>query len=129
MKIHNQSGFITKTNIVIACLVLLGVWQYMKRDKLEVVGNFTPAQIEEIAQNVGPSDIVIYTTTGCPHSASAKDWMDSHDITYKDCNLTTDQSCVNEFKDFGGDGVPWLVVKGHHMKDGFDKNELLSALQ
>lgn len=129
MKIQKQSGFVTKTSIVIAGLVLLGGWQFMKRDKLEVTGNFTQERIEEIAQNVRDGDVIIYTTTGCPHSASAKDWMDNHDITYKDCNLTEDESCVREFKDFDGDGVPWLVVRGHHMKHGFDKDELLSALQ
>jgi len=44
-----------------------------------------------------------------------------------------DARCEQEFRDYGANGTPYLVLqrhgKSHHMKDGFDSDEFLAALQ
>jgi hypothetical protein len=46
--------------------------------------------------------------------------------------MSRDGRCVDEFNALKATGTPYLVVRGprgeHHMKDGFDSDELLAAL-
>jgi hypothetical protein len=35
---------------------------------------------------------------------------------------------VREFNSYGADGTPFLIVRGHQMKDGFDSDEFIAAL-
>jgi hypothetical protein len=35
---------------------------------------------------------------------------------------------VQDFTRYGGTGTPYLVVRGHHMKDGFDSDQFLALL-
>lgn len=37
--------------------------------------------------------------------------------------------CASQLRGLGSDGVPYLIVKGHHMKDDFDSEEFIAALQ
>jgi glutaredoxin len=41
--------------------------------------------------------------------------------------LNTSQGRIN--KNLGSTGVPYLIVKGHHMKGGFDSDEFLVAMR
>ncbi len=47
--------------------------------------------------------------------------------------MSVDSRCASEFQALRGNGTPYLVVRGprgeHHMKNGFDSDEFLAALQ
>jgi hypothetical protein len=49
------------------------------------------------------------------------------------CNMSVERRCEAEFKAYGGNGTPFLVIrrggKEHHMEDGFDSDEFLAALR
>ena len=46
--------------------------------------------------------------------------------------MSLDSRCIDQFRALQGEGTPCLVVRGprgeHHMKNGFDGDEFLSAL-
>ncbi|WP_198118000.1 hypothetical protein [Massilia rhizosphaerae] len=42
--------------------------------------------------------------------------------------MSVDKQCVREFNRYGADGTPFLIVRGHQMKDGFDSDEFIAAL-
>ena len=46
--------------------------------------------------------------------------------------MSLDSRCIDQFRALQGEGTPYLVVRGprgeHHMKNGFDSDEFLSAL-
>lgn len=39
-----------------------------------------------------------------------------------------DRLCEGDLESLGS-GVPYLIVRGHHMKDGFDSDEFIAALR
>jgi glutaredoxin len=65
---------------------------------------------------------------GVPIAPPPNKWMHTYGFRYQECDVEKSASCAAEFQRFGSDGVPYLVVKGHHMKDGFDSDEFVAAL-
>ena len=86
-------------------------------------------QLQALARGVGPGEVVMYTTSECPYSAQARSWLSQYGFTYTDCNMSLDRRCEQEMQSHGGNGVPYLIVRGHHMKDGFDSDEFIAALK
>lgn len=83
----------------------------------------------ELAASVKPSDVIIYTTPSCSYCAEAKAWLKVYGFAYTECDMSSSAKCESEFKRYGADGTPYLIVRGHHMKNGFDSDEFLAALQ
>jgi glutaredoxin/rubredoxin len=89
---------------------------------------YSTENLQALAETVQAEDIVIYTTTHCPYCAQAKSWLKKQGFAYTECNADTDSHCAGDMQSFGADGTPYLVVRGHHMKNGFDTDEFLAVL-
>ena len=74
-------------------------------------------------------DVLFYSAPWCANCAEAKGWMRRYGFKYQECDIDARPECAQQLRGMGGDGVPYLVVKGHHMKDGFDSSEFIAALQ
>ncbi|HEX4975688.1 MAG TPA: glutaredoxin family protein [Pseudomonadales bacterium] len=91
--------------------------------------NASAADIAALASAVRADEIVIYTTSTCSYCKQALHWLDQQGFSYTDCNMSTTPRCEQEFLIYGAKGTPYLVVRGHHMKNGFDSDEFIHALK
>lgn len=91
-------------------------------------GDLSTDQLAALAARTQPEDVVLYGASWCPNCAAAKQWMGSYGFRYQECDVEKSPACAAEFRSLGADGIPYLVVKGHHMKDGFDSDEFIAAL-
>lgn len=85
----------------------------------------TGEQARALAQE---GDIVMYTTSSCPYCAKAKSWLATHQVTWRECNVDTSLTCMQQFQARGAPGVPLMAVQGQ-WRLGFDSSWLVSALQ
>lgn len=123
-----------KPLLIILLLVIAAYYGWTHR-----TGNGLPtsdlstAQIQQLAASVKAEEVVMYSTTECPYCREAKGWLAQNGFAFTECNMSVERRCEAEFKAYGGNGTPFLVIrrngKGHHMKDGFDSDEFLAALR
>lgn len=92
-------------------------------------GDLSIEQIHALATTVRAEEVVMYSTSECPYCAQAKAWLNRYGFAFTECNMSLEPRCEQEFRAYGADGTPYLVVRGHHMKDGFDSDEFLAALR
>ena len=92
-------------------------------------GPVSSEQLTALASSVKEGDVVIYSAVWCANCAAAKQWMSQYGFAYHDCDVEKNADCASQFRATGSEGVPYLVVKGHHMKDGFDSDEFITALR
>jgi len=86
-------------------------------------------QLGALARTVKDGDVVIYSAVWCTSCNAAKQWMKQYGFAFQDCDVERDSDCGQRFAATGSKWVPYLVVKGHHMKDGFDSDEFIAALK
>lgn len=92
-------------------------------------GNPSVEQLNQLAANTQASDVLMYSAAWCPNCTAAKGWMAQYGFKYQECDVDTGSNCASQLKSLDPQGgVPYLIVKGHHMKDGFDSDEFLAAL-
>lgn len=94
-----------------------------------VKSDYSETELRAIAARVQPGDVVMYSTSECIYCVRAKQWLTEYGFAFKECNMSLSQQCEREFQSYGADGTPFLVVRGHQMKEGFDGREFLAALQ
>lgn len=82
-----------------------------------------------LAATVKPGDVTVYTTTTCPYCAQAKGWLTQNGFKYTECDAQASTDCARRMEELGAVGVPFLMVKGKPMKNGFDSDEFLSLLK
>lgn len=116
-------------------LVVIG-WQITPEVLAEALGlsdissgNMNTAQVAALAATVKPGELVMYSTTDCGYCTQAKTWLTKNGFAFTECNMTDSEQCLDEFERFGAKGTPHMVVRGRHMKDGFDGIEFLALLQ
>ena len=122
---------------VLVAFIAVGAWMGIRvghHPGLQSIGasissDVSAEELRRLAANVGQGDVVIYTTAECPYCAQAKAWMTQYGFAYTECDTEANQSCADEFERLNGNGVPYLIVRGHHMKDGFDSDEFVAALR
>jgi glutaredoxin len=86
-------------------------------------------QLSQLAASAQVSDVLMYSATWCPNCAAAKGWMEQYGFKAQVCEVDKDSSCLSALKTLDPEGgVPYLIVKGHHMKEGFDSDEFIAAL-
>lgn len=94
--------------------------------------SYKTEDIQSLAQTVKAEDITMYSTPDCMYCNEAKGWLKQNNFAFTDCDMTTSQSCEQQFHDYHGDGTPLIVVRNHGeehvMREGFDTDELLLAL-
>lgn len=73
---------------------------------------------------IRPAEATIYTTPTCPWCHKAKAWFRDKKIRYKEVDVTTDKSGLEEMVRISGQtGVPVIVVGGEVIV-GFNQNRL-----
>jgi glutaredoxin len=116
--------------------VVAGLWwgHQAHLDKRGLGGGATDeATVRQLAATVRAEQIVMYSTTECGYCTQARAWLDSHGFAFRECNMSHERRCEDEFHALGATGTPYLIVRGprgeHHMKEGFDSDEFLAALK
>lgn len=91
--------------------------------------NPTIEQLAQLAASSQASDVLMYSATWCPNCTAAKGWMGQYGFKAQVCEIDKDSSCLSQLKVLDPQGgVPYVIVKGHHMKDGFNSDEFVAAL-
>ena len=92
-------------------------------------GSDAAAELKMLAAGVKAGEVVVYGTTTCPHCVRAKGWLTAQGFEFTDCNMSLSNQCQREFDRYRANGVPFVVVRGHEMHDGFDSDEFIAALK
>lgn len=92
-------------------------------------GGTLEADLRLLAAGVKPGDVTMYTTTECPYCAQTKDWLRQYGFAFAECDAQARPECASELHAHGGMGVPFLMVKGAAMKNGFDSDEFVALLK
>ncbi len=72
--------------------------------------------------------VTVYTTSTCPYCKLVKEYLDEHDVKYKNVDVGEDPEAANEMvKKSGQMGVPVIDVDGEIVV-GWNKDELEAAL-
>lgn len=88
-----------------------------------------PEQLSALAAGTQDGDIFVFSADWCPNCREAKNWMDRYGFKYEQCDIDRDHGCRARLASLGGDGIPYLIVRGHHMRDGFDPREFVAAMR
>ena len=115
-------------------LIFLGcaqfAWKhYTGSSNLTASSEPTVEQLQALAVTVKAGEIVVYSTPECTYCAQAKSWLNQYGFAFTDCDMRAEPRCEREFMAHGGTGTPYLIVRGHHLKNGFDSDEFLAALR
>jgi glutaredoxin len=92
-------------------------------------GSYNPEQLAALAAGTQAGDVFVFSADWCPNCREAKSWMNQHGFKYEQCDIDKDHGCQARLASLGGDGISYLIVRGHHMKDGFDSEEFAAALR
>lgn len=85
--------------------------------------------VSALAASVKSGDVIMYTTTTCPYCAQAKGWLTQNGFSFTECDAQVSMDCARRMEELGAVGVPFLMVKGKPMKNGFDSDEFLALLK
>ena len=87
-------------------------------------------QLTALTASTPSSDVLMYSAPWCSYCAAAKGWLAQYGFKYQECDIQASSDCLSQLKALDPQGgVPYLIVKGRHMKDGFDSNEFIAALR
>ncbi|WP_293931179.1 glutaredoxin family protein [Iodobacter sp.] len=116
---------------VITIIILIGAfsaaWRHYQHPSPSS-DSYSSQQINQLASMIKPNEVVMYSTTECVYCHEAKAWLNQNNVAFTECNMSIEERCQQEFNSYGAIGTPFLIVRGHHMKDGFDSDEFLQAL-
>jgi glutaredoxin len=98
-------------------------------ERLRGGGATSAADMQALAAGVKAGDVVMYSTTECVYCNQAKGWLGQNGFAFTDCNMSVSAQCKREYDGFHADGTPFLIVRGHPMRDGFDSDEFIAALK
>lgn len=81
-----------------------------------------------IRQFVQPGDITMYSTVSCIYCAKAREWLDSHQVPWQECDVELNAVCRQAYESQGAPGTPLMSVKGRwHL--GFDPAWMSEAMR
>lgn len=89
----------------------------------------SPAQTAALAAQVGPGDVVVYTTEDCLYCKLAREWLEQHSVAYTECDINASAACAKAYRAYGARGTPFLVVRGQQMREGFQPDVFLNILR
>lgn len=121
--------------VLLAALALYAGYQVAHNQEgiggslLDSGASLSEQQISDLAAASQPQDVLFYTADWCPYCRAAKGWMQQYGFKYQECDIDKQAGCAQQLKSLGSTGVPYLIVKGHHMKGGFDSDEFLVAMR
>ncbi len=73
-------------------------------------------------------EVLVYSTTWCGVCKTAKAYLDSKGVRYREVDVETDAGGREAFAKLGGRGVP-LILVGERRMDGFDQRKLEEMLK
>ncbi len=95
--------------------------------------SYKTEDLQALAQTVKAKEIIMYGTADCMYCNQAKGWLNENNFPFTDCDMHASKRCEQAYYDYNGNGTPLIVIKRHGtehvMRDGFDTDELLLALQ
>jgi glutaredoxin len=92
-------------------------------------GSYSEQDLRQIAARSQASDVMFYTAPWCLHCRAAHTWLDQYGFKYERCDIEASADCKAQLQRLDPQGgVPYLIVKGEHMKDGFDAAQMLAML-
>jgi glutaredoxin/predicted RNA-binding Zn-ribbon protein involved in translation (DUF1610 family) len=134
-----QEGGIPWFKLILVAALIWGGWTSIQMaknrlggsqiDGAEVGAEMTAADLAALAASVRPGEVVMYSTTECVYCAQAKGWLNQYGFPFEECNMSVRPECETQFKSYRADGTPYLVVRGRHMKNGFDSDEFVALLR
>ena len=116
--------------LLAGAVIVYGAWLgYNRTGAITGAPPPTSMSAEQLAANTQPGDVVMYSATWCPYCSQAKSWMAQFGFKPQVCEIDQDSDCLARLKALDPKGaVPYLIVKGHHMKNGFDSDEFKAAV-
>jgi glutaredoxin len=113
-------------------LVLAGLrmaWTFLVPHTPGPARSMSTEAVADLAKTVKAGDVIIYTTANCQYCDEAKSWMQHYGFAFRECNVEREPHCQQEFSGYRATGVPFLLIRGRQMRDGFDADLFLAALQ
>ena len=138
------SGFsgIPWVKLVLVIAVVYGAWVGLHRTPggtqgittASLAGNFSAhpsiKQLTALAASTPSSEVLMYSAPWCSNCAAAKGWLAQYGFKFQECDIQASSTCLSQLQALDAEGgVPYLIVKGRHMKDGFDSEEFIAALK
>lgn len=121
--------------LIATLLICCGGWIGYQNSKgkgwtsLASSGGISEQSIRQVAARSQASDVIFYTAPWCPYCKQAHAWLDQYGFKYERCDIEANNDCKTQLQRLDPQGgVPYLIVKGQHMKDGFDSEQLLAVL-
>lgn len=74
-------------------------------------------------------EVKIYSTSTCPYCRMAKEHMALKNISYKNIDVSSDQSAAEEMARISGQMSVPVIVIDHEIIVGFDKSRIDSLLK
>lgn len=105
--------------------------------KIEVRSHEGPVQVTDWAAILrkrsytppaGPQSITMFSTTWCVHCKRARSYFQENGIRYNEVDIEASESNKREFKEFGGGGVPLILVGDKAMR-GFNEQRFQALLK
>jgi glutaredoxin len=75
-----------------------------------------------------PDSITLFTSVTCYYCEQAHDWLNAHQISWRDCPIESDAGCMADYTEQGAPGTPLVRVNGQWQL-GFAPAQVLKALQ
>jgi len=70
------------------------------------------------------AEVIVYSTPTCPWCAKAKQFLDNHNVPYRNVDVTSDQAGLEEMQRISGQmGVP-VIKADDTVVVGFDQEKL-----
>lgn len=90
----------------------------------------TPVEACDVVKHKGGHDlgVVMYTTSWCPYCHKTKDFFDSIDVNYTNCDVEKSIPAYNAYKALQGRGYPLIFIKGTRIQ-GYDKYKLSAVVR
>ena len=139
---HSWLGGIPWVKLVLVVAVAYGAWVGLHRTPGSTPGaapaslagkfsaNPSTEQLAALAASTPGADVLMYSAPWCSNCAAAKSWLAQYGFKFQECDIQTSSVCLSQLKALDAEGgVPYLIVKGRHMKDGFDSDEFIAALK
>jgi glutaredoxin len=83
------------------------------------------AQLAALAR---PGDIRMVSSLTCSYCAAARQWMESHGVSFGECFIENDAECASLYRAARAPGTPLMVLRGGGTMLGFDARRLRDAL-
>lgn len=83
---------------------------------------------DSVAALAAPSDIRMISSENCAICQLARQWLQQHQVPFKECLIERDAACRADFEATGAPGTPVFQVRGQQML-GFKAEALKDLLE